>query len=305
MNKIIQIIKNPWVTRIYMTVLLLWVSGYFISQGGNFLRILKDSRPVMLLFSLLTYFFVVGIINPYLQSIAFREIGGNISFWQAFRIFHLSRIGNYLPGRIWFVTNYYIFSKKMNLDKEKIAKNFVVLNALLFLVGSMCSFPIITNFSPAMRILLVLFPFVMAIIIHPGVFNFIFKPLLGSSENRKDFTYSFFAKISVLYFISYIMLGIALFFSTLAFTSIDISALPQIVAAAASSLIVGMLAVFAPAGIGVSEGINAAILSIFISLEIAIMVVVALRMCMIITDFSCAFVSMVSVTREEKRQHSI
>ena len=171
MNKFIAILKNPWLTRIYLLILLLWMIIFFYLQAGDFLKIVSDSEPRMIFFALLPYFAVVGIINPHLQNIAYREIGATISFWQAFRIFHLSRIGNYLPGRVWFATNYYLFSKKLNIDTGKIAKNFVVTNALLFLVGGICSLPIISLLNPAVQKLLIVFPFVMFVLIHPRIFN--------------------------------------------------------------------------------------------------------------------------------------
>lgn len=158
-KKLISILKNPWFTRVYMLILFLWILALFYSRGEDFLKIVRNANMQMMILAIIPYFIVVGIINPFLHGIAYMEIGSNISFWQAFRIYHLSRIGNYLPGRIWFATNYYLFSKKLNIGTEKIAKNFVVLNALLFLVGSICSLPIISLLNPAMRYLLIIFPF--------------------------------------------------------------------------------------------------------------------------------------------------
>lgn len=296
MRKFITILKNPWFTRIYLLILLLWMLIFFYLKGEDFLRIFATSQPHIIFFALLPYFVVVGIINPYLHSIAYREIGTTISFWQAFRIFHLSRIGNYLPGRIWFATNYYVFSKKMNVDTDKIAKNFVVLNVLLFMVGSFCSLPIISLFSPPMQKLLIVFPFLMFVIVRPRILNKIFSLFLGN-KTGKDFGYIFLVKISMLYFIAYIILGISLYLCILAFETIDFLNFYLVVAAAATSLIVGLLAIFAPAGIGVGEGISATILSQIIPIEIAIMAVVALRMVMVLIDFSCAFISAVSVAK--------
>ncbi len=282
-----------------MLVFVIWISYFLFSEGENFINIIRTAKLHMIFFVLVTHVIVVGVINPYLHSIAYKEIGSTVSFWQAFRIFHLSRIGNYLPGRVWFATNYYLFSKKMDIDSDKIAKNFIILNVLLFLVGGLCSLPIINLFSPQMQNLLMIFPFMMMILIHPKIFKILIRPVIGK-KNGKDYRYAFLFKISMLYFIAYAVLGFGLYFGTLSFTSVDLTALPIMVGAASSSLIVGMLAIFAPAGIGVSEGISAAILSQVISLEIAIMVVVTLRMVMVLVDFSCALISAVSIAREEK-----
>lgn len=304
MKKFVAILKNPWFTRAYMLILLSWVLIIIFTQGEEFLKIVRTAKLHMIFLGLIFYLIVMAIANPYLHSIAYREIGCRITLWQAFRIFHLSRIGNYLPGRVWFATNYYVFSKKMNIDTELIVKNFVMLNALLFLVGSLCSLPIISLISPTMQKLLILYPFLILVLIHPRIFNKIFSRF-WEKKSKKDFRYSFLVKISVLYFINYVILGYGLYFCILAFKVIDLSSFPLIVASNSASVIIGMMAIFAPAGIGVSEGINVSILSQIIPLEIAITVVVAFRMIMVLVDFSCALIAGISVAREKKAEQKV
>ena len=175
-----------------------------------------------------------------------------------------------------------------------------MLNALLFLVGGICSLPIISFFNHSIKILIVIFPFIMAIIIHPKFFNTIYGTIFGKNDNARSFRYTFLARISLLYFAAYILLGFSLYFCAMSFINIDFSYFPQITAAVASSLIIGMLAIFAPAGLGVTESISAFILSQFISMKIAVMIVVALRLIFIVVAFSCALISALSITIEEK-----
>jgi uncharacterized membrane protein YbhN (UPF0104 family) len=96
------------------------------------------------------------------------------------------------------------------------------------------------------------------------------------------------------------MTGLTLYMCALAYVPVDISNFPLINAAAASSLVIGLLAVFAPAGIGVTEGISTAILSQIMPLNTAITVAFTLRLVRVLADFSCAFISACSVAREEK-----
>jgi hypothetical protein len=298
-KNIIALLKNPWVTRTYLAALLISVLFLLLSQRGEFLKILGASEPALLLLAIIPYMSVVALINPYLHSVAYKEIGANISFWQAFRIFHLSRIGNYLPGRIWFASNYYIFSKKMNVNAGKIARNFIVLNALLFMTGGICSLPIINLFDPTMQNLMMVFPIFMLFLIHPKILNRLLS-LIVAQKTAEDFKYGFLLKASVLYAIAYGLLGLGLYIAVSAYTLVSLSHLPLVIAAASCSLVIGLLAIFAPAGIGVSEGISTAVLSQIIPLEVAVMSVVSLRMLMVLVDFSCAIVSAVSVSREEK-----
>ncbi len=298
-KNIIALLRNPWVTRTYLAALLISVLLFLLSHRGEFLKILSASEPALLLLAIIPYVSVVALINPYLHSFAYKEIGSDISLWQAFRIFHLSRIGNYLPGRIWFASNYYIFSKKMNVSTDKIARNFIVLNALLFMTGGICSLPIINLFDPAMQNLILVFPILMLLLIHPRILNRLLRLVLVR-QTAEDFKYRFLLKASVLYALAYGLLGLGLYIAVSAYTRVSLYHLPLIIAAASCSLVIGLLAIFAPAGIGVSEGIGAAVLSRVVPLEAAVMAVVSLRMLMVLVDFSCAIVSAVSVSREEK-----
>ena len=304
MKKILAVLKHPWFTRVYLLILFAWVSIYIYKQWDQYVNIFMSARIQFLLVALFFYFTVVGLINPYLHGIAYREIGSRISFWQAFRIFHLSRIGNYLPGRIWFATNFYIFSKKLDIDSEKIAKNFIVLNAILFMTGGICSLPILMLVTPAFKKLLIAFPLIMAVFIHPKIFSRLFSLVWKGSEGVA-FRYIFLLKIAILYLIAYVLLGVFLSLCLMSFQIFGYEHFPLVVAAASSSVLLTLLAVFAPAGIGVAEGISAGILMQFISVEIAVSVVIAMRMVMVVVDFGCAGLSAVSVTKEERSKAQI
>ncbi len=298
-KRFITFLRHRWFIRVYLLACLLGALLFFYLHKEEFSTILVTAKLRLIVLSLVPYFIGVGVINPYLQKIAYREIGSTISIWQAFRIFILSRIGNYLPGRVWYAANYYLFSKKLNIETPKIVKNFVMLNMLLFLVGGICCLPIISLFSPAIQKLLIVFVIMMLILIHPRIFRKIFKSLL-KEKAVGDFRFGFLIIAGILYLTAYIMLGLSLYLCISAFTTIGYSHLPLVVAATAASLVIGLLAVFAPAGIGVSEGISVAILSQVIPLQIAVMAVVAFRIVIIFIDFNCALISTVSVAIDEK-----
>lgn len=299
MNRLAGFLKQRWFTRAYLLACLFGVLLFFYLRKEEFSTILATARLHMILLALVPYFIGIGIINPYLQRITYEQVGHTISFWKAFRIFILSRIGSYLPGRVWYATNYYLFSKKLNLDPTKIIKNFVMLNILLFLVGGICCLPVIFLFSPAIQKLLVVFILIILVLVHPRVFNNIFGFFLRKKP-IESFGFGFLMIASILYFSAYIMLGLSLYLCISAFAKVDFSYLPLVIAATAASLVIGLLAVFAPAGIGISEGISVMILSHIIPLQIAVMAVVAFRIVIIFIDFNCAIISGVSVAIDER-----
>ena len=65
MKKLISFLKNPWFTRAYMATLLFWVSARIYSQGKIFQSTIKTTRVDMFFYSIIAYFIVVALINPF------------------------------------------------------------------------------------------------------------------------------------------------------------------------------------------------------------------------------------------------
>ncbi|GAK58829.1 hypothetical protein U27_05804 [Candidatus Vecturithrix granuli] len=301
LKKFIAFLKNPVFIKIYLVILVIFSGGIFYVQKDEMVKIFQASDPKTILWAVIPYFLSVGIVTPYLHCMSYKKIGTPVSFWQMFQIFHLSRIGNYMPGKIWFVTNYYLFSKRLNIDTVKIVKNFVMLNIVLLMLGSFCGLPLLSSFHPTLQKLLILFSLSMLILIHPKILNKILKPFL-KEDAEKEFTYIFLLSIGFFFLIAYILLGLTLFLCISAFTRIDSAHIPFVIAVSASSFVIGRLALFAPAGIGVSEGISTALLSRIVPVEHALMGAMALRTVTIVVDIACASLAAVSVVRYEKQK---
>lgn len=203
-NIFVKISKDPRATAIYMIILIVAVAYYFYSQLNIFAKILETSRIEILFLVFIPYLIIVVLINPYIHYATYQEMGVKLSLWQVFRIFHLSRIGNYVPGRVWFALNYYLFSRKLGIDIDKIARNFIVLNALFFLTGGICSLPIIHVLNHGVQMLLFILLITVIVTVHPKILNKVLA-ILPRKEVYKDFTYNFYAKIGLLYFISYLL----------------------------------------------------------------------------------------------------
>ena len=293
----LKIAKNIWVTRAYLGILFVSIIIYFYKQKETLAAIPNISHfeivYLVLFLSFITFFCYV-----YVNYSTYRALDAKISYWQTFQVTAFSRIGIYIPGKIWYATNYYIFSRQLNIGADKIGKNFVLNNALLFFTGGLCSLFAIAQLPRLAQILLIILPFLMIVVIHPTTLNKFFSYLMPkiaqlSSKNaaesygdinNKFLNYSSYFKFIGLYFLLWFISGVTLFFCIRVFESIGIQDFPVVIAASAASLIIGLLAVFAPAGLGVREGVGALILSQIISIEIAIFACVLLRFIVVITD---------------------
>ena len=266
---IVKILKNKNVATIYLVILFSGVTLYVALNFGEVSQYLSDIISVKILLAIIPYTIVVAIINPVIHSIAYRNIGANISVWSCFKIFHLSRIGNYIPGRVWFALNYYIFSRLLNIEKHKIANNFIVLNVILLITGALCSLSVVAQFGTYYVVLLFILLFFAVFSIHPKILNR-FVTLVTKEHIQRNYDFHVLAKISLLYIISYVLTGISIYICLTIFGAVGMGSFHICVSAAASSIILGLLFIFAPAGIGVMEGVSISIPGSIVSWEVAI-----------------------------------
>lgn len=299
LKKFFKIAKNTWVIRIYLGLLFIGVIIYFYKNRESLAMLSNISRfemlPLIFLFNLAFFFCYV-----YINYSTYRALGTNISYWQTFQVVAFSRLGVYMPGKVWYAANYYMFSRSLDIKSATVGKNFVINNALLFFTGALCSFFAVSQLPFIARYFLVILPILMLILIHPKVLDKIFsiliiKLLQISSENKPDdsedsqkmsWSYVLYLKFIGLYFLMWFSNGFALYLCLRVFESISIQTFPVIVAAGASGLIIGLLAVFAPGGIGIREGIGMAMLSQIVPIETALFASILLRLIQVVLDLT-------------------
>ena len=308
----LKITKNIWVTRAYLGILFVSIIIYFYGHKETLATLPKISH-FEIVYLVLILSFISFLCYVYVHYSTYRALDAKISYWQTFQVAAFSRLGVYIPGKIWYASNYYIFSRQLNIGADKIGKNFIINNALLFFTGGLCSLFAITQLPWLAQKFLIILPFLMIVLIHPRILNKIFSVLLckiaqfssesapaGSVDiNNKFLNYSLYLKFIGLYFLLWFISGVTLFFCIHAFVPIGIQDFPVVIAASAASLIIGLLAVFAPAGLGVREGVGALILSQIIPLEIAVFACVLLRFVMVITDFVVGGIGTVAFIRKK------
>lgn len=294
-----KIAKNIWVIRIYLCVLFIGVIIYFYKHQESLAILSKISHfeilPLIFVLNLLFFLYYV-----YVHYSTYRALITNISYWQTFQVVAFSRLGVYVPGKVWYAVNYYMFSRFLHIEAEKIGKNFVINNAILFFTGALCSLFAISQLPLVARYFLIILPVLMIVLIHPKVLDKLFSVLIsklselsfesnavGSVDmERMSWSYLLYLKFIGLYFCLWFANGIALYLCIRVFEVVDIHAFPVIIAASASGLIIGLLAVFAPGGIGIREGIGVAMLSQIVPVETAIHSCILLRLTVVVLDLA-------------------
>jgi len=314
LKKFLKLAKNVWIIRIYLGFFFVGAIIYLYRHKERFAA-LSEVSQFGTVFLILLLAFAIFVCYVYVHYSTYRALNTQITYWQTFQVAAFSRLGVYIPGKIFYATNYYVFSRFLNIGHDKIGKNFVINNSLLFFTGALCSLLAISQLPFVARYFLVVLPILMIVLIHPKVLNRIFAVLLNKlfqlspgnetqdlpdNQEEMSWSYGLYLKFIGLYFVLWFILGVMQFFCVRVFEPVGIQHFPLITAAAAAGLIIGLLAVFAPGGMGVREGIGIVMLSQIVSVENAVFACVLLRLAHVIADFVVGGIAAVAFIRKKR-----
>lgn len=288
MQSLLNLLNNSKFKAIYLLILFGLALFYLIAKGEEFYNLISIARIDMLVWAFVL-FCIYYIINIVYQYLIYKSMTVPISYRQAFRIMSFTQLGKYVPGKIGVIGNYYIFSKEAGINTHDISQSFVLIVGLSVLCNSLCGLLLIGTLPYYLRYLVCLIPIGIGIFLHPKILNrtlllflqtiqrFFLKREEISVPELKEISYLSYLKITGLSFFNCLWGGLVLYFILLAFMPVEITGLYVCIAAGGLSMVLGMLAVFAPAGIGVREISGVAILGQISNAEHAIMAMICLR----------------------------
>lgn len=220
------------------------------------------------------------------------EPKAKISCLKAVKIVIFSSFGKYLPGTVWQYLGRVQLAFREGLGKKLVAASliyeiiFSIVSAFLFsfviLSFSARMFPSLfyNKFIIAAAFLIILSGFFL---IHPKIFYFLFNFILKKINKEEIpafafFTYKKIFMIIFCYFIFFFLNGIGFFFLVKSLVSFPVYGMMWLTGAFILASILGMMAVFAPSGLGVREGILVLFLQLYFPLSVAIIISLAARL---------------------------
>jgi hypothetical protein len=202
----------------------------------------------------------------------------SLPFLKGIKIMFYSQLGKYLPGKIWTFTGRMYFCQKVGIPNSKTFISMVLELALTVLSGILI-FLISLLFSSRFKMdinpfLLIVVAILIITVIHPKILvriiNF-FLRLLKKQPIKIDLDFSQILIMTAYYCIIWFCFGIAFYFLINSVTFIPPSKIPIITGSFAISSTIGVMALFAPAGLGVREAILAVLLNNFFPISLAIL----------------------------------
>ncbi|MEZ5066701.1 MAG: hypothetical protein R3B81_18400 [bacterium] len=209
---------------------------------------------------------LLGIFGTFLFTIVtwqtlFRDLGVRLAYRDAVRLWSFSNIGRYLPGKIWQVVGMVVVARELGVPGGLSAAaaflsfGFMVssgaLMGLLFLQGAAFVHPWVGWTAVALASGL------LVPIAWPGLFNAVFRRLpssLGCSL-VPEIPRGAIVRFAVLQCLAWVGHGVSFYVFARALASPPVSELARFAGSYSLAYVGGLVALFAPGGLGVREGL--------------------------------------------------
>jgi glycosyltransferase 2 family protein len=228
----------------------------------------------------MAYFIISGLV----WNNILRRLGGTLPQKKAVSIYLVSRLGNYLPGKVWGIFGRVLLCEKDSVPKAKASLS-IAIEIIASLTAGLVVFFVSLLFWPDMKGLsgmmafLLLIPVGMALL-HPSIFSRAIRVAskkMNVKSAESDIRYK-----DTLLFLSYqsalwTLYGLSMVLMISSFYPLDFSLAPIVIGVLSLSWVVGFLSFITPSGIGVREGVTSLLLSLFMPPSIAIIISLAAR----------------------------
>jgi len=274
--------------KIALTTVLIGFVSYYIYTHIE----IKQLQNISFNYSYLLFSFVILAIQIFNQSLIWSNIikgfNRNIKTADNSKMWLLAQYGKYIPGKIaTFGIIFYLY-KKYDISKNKlvVASYYEILCSILSVIYLSFVLLIIFNqdvLNQSQNIILFIFGSLTTISLHPKVINAIIvnglrvinKPNLFF---RIELSFSRIIKFIIMYMANNILLGFGFYLFINSIIYIPISKLPYLILCINLSGLLGMLAIFSPAGLGARESSIIFLLTKIMSVTIASVISIISRL---------------------------
>lgn len=280
-----RIVEKTWLAA-FVIVALLFVVSYFKDDSDKLVRIL-DADIRLLGAALITQiaYFCVTVLTW--RKALFYSTGKAVGFWEGLSQVLMINFGKYIPGKIWGMAARGTRLKSLGYSLEEISRASYLDQVLLLLTGFWLAFLSGTLlYSHSVYVLGLL---VTSLVI---VFFSQASKLIGKIAFPKLFDIR--SSVGEILTLSVGCVAIWLFlaatFMLFCTSIINFDLTPANVAIFVLSLtagyLAGFLAIFAPGGVGVREGVGAAFLSSIMTLEEAVLLMLLFRVWVVLAELA-------------------
>jgi uncharacterized membrane protein YbhN (UPF0104 family) len=243
-------------------------------------------RPLILLLSIFIFAFsyFIQIWAWYLITV---KLGIALSFSETLKGWFYSQLGKNLPGKVWLLLGRFYFYESKGKSKKAISVALfietaavVIAAGILGMVGLFLLKEVRSLYSGGELGWLILLFFFVCVFLHPRVLQKIINWILTRFKKEPLFLSIAYTDILWILFISLLSWavgGIGFYVFVASVFPVSSSHILFLAGALAIASILGLIAVFAPSGLGVREGVLGYLLSYVMAGSVAVIVSVLTR----------------------------
>jgi len=264
--------------KVFMILAIFYFLGKTLCQNWRQIDFRQLHLNIVLLITSIFFLWVHFLSSVLGWKLILDKLDVSLPFLKGIKIMFYSQLGKYLPGKIWTFAGRMYFCQKINIPNSKTFVS-MVLELALTIISGILIFLISFLFSSRFKMdinpfLLVAVAVLILMMIHPKILvriiNF-FLRWLKEKPIKIDLNFSQIFVLTAYYCIIWFCFGIAFYFLINSVTFIIPSKIPILTGSFAISSTIGIMALFAPAGLGVREGILAFLLNNFFPISLAIL----------------------------------
>ena len=247
------------------------------------------------------------------------RLGSTISLRSAFRIFTLSALGHYVPGKVWQIVGMVYLGRRNGVRTEAGVWAALLAQLLAILSGALVTFgvllveqkrmlaPLLEKLgAQSISLWLILLPLALVLaLIHPRILekvtNWILK-LFKREAIRFNLSYPGLLLFFLLYIVSWFFYGFAFYLFLYSVAPIPLSDFLLVTGSFAAAYIVGLLALFVPGGLGVREGLIALFLSGVLTAGVAVALSFAQRLWFMCAELTFLLISVIFLRRKNGKE---
>lgn len=298
--------------RILTTSVIVIIFAFLIRNLiANWSKIPFESLHVNVVLIILS--FCALVLNFLCYSKSWQEImralGAPITFAQSIWMIATTQIGKYVPGKVWYMVGRVYVGRQARLDGKSLALSMVLEVCLLHVTGGiifLISTLISGNYHIGWLIISIILISIAIVVLHPRILgrvaNF-FLRILKKPQIESTLTYRQIIRISVYFFGLWISQVIGFYLLVTAIYPIPLYYVLHLAAAYTLAWISGSVAVFAPGGLGVREGVMTLMLSPIIPTPLAIAISFITRVWVSVFETVAFFIGLL-IQRRTRPKHN-
>jgi len=231
-----------------------------------------------------------------------RGLGHDLGTRKGMRIHLLANVAKYAPGYLWQILGKVYLSERQSVSRKRALASVGVEFSLIILTGTLLALMTLPSTSLLGSPLLPILGPGMALILVPLATLPLLLPLLRRvsswSQIRERFPivseldYASLVGVTVAIYLTWLVLGSGFVLLIDSVYPISIDDIPTYIFALAASFILGLLALFAPTGIGVRESTMAFLLGSCMPLSVASVIAILARVVTMLADVASFIVAL-------------